>query len=84
MGATVRFLVISAAIIIPWAVIRIADWEMKIIALLKRVVVSGAAILALLFLPPLALVLARWLFQPRRRSSKKYSADKGLLIRFRG
>ena len=83
MSATIKFLIISAAIIIPWGIIRLADWEVRIIAFLGRIPIGDLGILAMLVLPPLALLVLKWLFAPRGKKSKRYSGHKDILIKFR-
>jgi hypothetical protein len=84
MGAILKFMLISAAIVIPWGIIRVADLEMTIVAVLKRVFVTDLAVVVILLLPPILLFLVRWLFAPRIKRSRHYSSHKDIIIKFRG
>ncbi len=84
MKATIRIFIISAALIIPWGIIRLAGWEPGLVASMRSLNLSGVAILALLILPLLAIFLLRWLFEPRTKTGKRYSGNKNIMIRFRG
>jgi hypothetical protein len=82
MGAILRFLIISATIIIPWGIIRIADLESKVRDSLNQINISDLAIIGLLLLPPITLLIIKWLFEPRSRQSKRYSGQKDMIIKF--
>jgi len=84
MRTTVRLFIISVMIILPWAVIRLTDREMTVIAWLNRIHLSDAAIVAILLLPPLLWFLIGWLFTPRTRAGKSYPGKKDVFIKFRG
>ena len=84
MRTTVRLLIISIMIILPWAFIRLTDQEMAVIAWLNRVHLSDAAIVAILLLPPLLWFRIGWLFTPRSKAGKGYSGKKDVFIKFRG
>jgi hypothetical protein len=84
MGVILKFLLISAVIVVPWAIIRVADLEMMVTAFLRRIFVSDLAVVLVLVVPPLLLFLARWLFVPRRRKQRHYSGHQDIIIKFRG
>ena len=84
MGAFIRFLVISAAVIIPWIILRVTDLEARAREWVEYIRLSDTAIIALLVLPPIIVFLIKWLFDPRGNRQKRYSAGKNVLIKFRG
>ena len=84
MRTTVRLLIISIIIILPWAFIRLTDQEMTVIAWLNKVHLSDAAIVVILLIPPLLWFLIGWLFTPRSKAGKGYSGKKDVFIKFRG
>jgi len=84
MNATIRFLIISAAIIIPWGIISVANLEIKVRNIIEHIGIGDLGLIALLLIPPIAWFVTKWLFGPRGRQSKRYSASKNIMIKFRG
>jgi hypothetical protein len=84
MGTTIKFLIISAAIVIPWGVIRLANLEMKARDILEYTGISDLGIIAFLIIPPVTWFVTKWLFAPRGRQIKRYSASKTITMKFRG
>lgn len=84
MNATIRLLIISASIIIPWGVVRLYSLEMKIKSTLEYIGFGDLGTIALLIIPPITWFITKWLFGPRGRHNKKYSPDANVLIKFRG
>lgn len=64
MSAMYRVLIISIMVIFPWAVIRIANLEPKIIYTLKIVNVADTVLLGMLLIPLLVVLVIKWLSEP--------------------
>ena len=84
MGATIRVLIISTAIVIPWGILRVTDLEPIITSALMPLISNDYVIIGLLVIPPMALWLIRWLFEPRRKKGKRSFGNKSIILRFRG
>jgi hypothetical protein len=84
MSAIVKLLFISAALVIPWGIVLIADLEIKVIALLKPLLGNDLVLLSLMLLPPIGLFIIKWLLEPRGQPGRKYSGNKNIVIKFRG
>lgn len=84
MNATIRLLIISATIIIPWAIVRLSNLEVKARDILEYIGLSDLGVIALLIIPPITWFITKWLFGPRGKHNKKYSPGTNILIKFRG